>query len=97
MPHPNGGSGNTFSPCFSFQQAYDHVGSKGVIFKSTTNECIYAKQGKTNKGLMTIVFVGEKTTHGNVCEKCWGYRNNCSGTHIGQCSEGLDNAINSKT
>ncbi len=93
MPHPEGGRGCMFSVNNSFQQSYDYIGSNGITFKSTTNECIYARRGKTSKGIFTIVFVGERSTHGNVCDKCWGYRNNCSGTHIGQCTEGLDKTI----
>jgi len=93
MPHPEGGKGNIFQTSFSFQQAYEFIGTNGVTFKSTEDECMYAKRGKTDKGLKAIVFIGERSRHGNVCEKCWGFRLNCSGAHIGQCSEGLDKKI----
>ncbi len=92
MPHPNGGSGNTFTTIHSFAQAFARVGN-GLTFISTTGETIRANQGTTEDGVIpTIVFVGENSRHGNVCEACWGYRNNCSGTNIGQCVEALGNA-----
>jgi hypothetical protein len=93
MGHPSGGKGGTFKASNSFHKAYEFIGLNGITFTSTTGECIHAKRGKTSSGDITIVFFGEKVRHGNVCEKCWGYRNNCSGTHIGQCAEALDNSV----
>jgi len=95
MPHPDGGRGNHFSTKHSFEQAYKYVGADGVSFKSTTGENMRATHGWTqDKQHMTIVFIGERTTHGNVCSACWGYANNCAGTvtgtMIGHCVKGLD-------
>lgn len=95
MPHPTtGGKGNTFAIKHKFKNAFAKVGTGKIKFHSTTGELItvtqsLAKDGKT----ATLVFSGEKRRHGNVCIKCWGFRQNCSGTWIGQCVEGLDNHI----
>lgn len=94
MAHPNGGSGNTFSTNNSFVQAFRYVGPHGVSFKSTTGEQISARHGKTRDGNTdTIVFMGERSKHGSVCEACWGYRIDCNGSRIGQCAEALDGVI----
>jgi hypothetical protein len=91
MAHPDGGHGNYFNPTHSFEQAYAFVGKGGVVFRSTTNEEITARQGLAGDGMTpTIAFQGEKSRHGNVCPACWGYRGNCSETRIGQCTEALD-------
>lgn len=94
MAHPNGGQGNRFSTKHSFSEAYAFVGKNGTAFSSTTGERIRARQGTTRDGeTPTIVFMGEKNRHGSVCHACWGFRGDCSGTRIGQCSEALDAAI----
>jgi len=90
MPHTEGGKGNCFTTKHTFQKAYEYVGDDGVSFKSSTDECIHAKRGKSRSNVKTIVFKGERNVVGNVCEQCWGYRKNCCGTRIGQCSEPLD-------
>ncbi len=91
MPHPDGGQGNYFSPVHTFDQAYEYIGDSSVSFTSTTGERITAWWGKARDGTtLTIVFEGENSRHGNVCHACWGYRNNCSQTRIGQCTEALD-------
>lgn len=91
MSHPLGGQGNYFSPVHTFEQAYEYVGPGSVTFNSTTGERISAKRGRTKDDrTTTIVFEGENSRHGNVCHACWGYRSNCSGTRIGQCTEALD-------
>lgn len=92
MAHPNGGKGNVFSTKHSFEEAFSHIGHQ-YTFSSTTGEQIHARPGSSKGGSATIVFAGENCTHGNVCKSCWGFRNNCSGTHIGQCVEALDRAI----
>ena len=90
MAHPGGGRGNTFRTDHSFSEAYIHVGA-GITFSSTTRERMSARQGLAGDGMTrTIVFIGKRSQHGNVCEACWGYRCNCSGTRIGHCVEGLD-------
>ena len=93
MTHPNGGKGNTFHTTHTFSEAYKHVGT-GITFTSTTEKKITARQRNT-KGKIPrkIVFIGENSTHGDVCEACWGYRLNCSGTRIGHCVEGLDKSF----
>ncbi len=91
MSHPRGGQGNCFSPVYTFEQVYEYVGHGTVTFISTTGERISARRGKVKGGTTpAIVFEGENSRHGNVCFACWGYRRNCSGTRIGQCTEGLD-------
>jgi len=94
MSHPNGGKGNQFVTRHTFDQAYAHVGSRGIIFKSTTGEQISANQGVAqDKVTKTIVFIGQKSRHGSVCSTCWGYRSDCNQSRIGQCSEALDNSF----
>lgn len=94
MAHPNGGRGNTFKTNHTFAQAFRYVGSHGVSFRSTTGEEIFARHGKTRDGdIDTIVFIGERSRHGNVCEACWRYRIDCNGSRIGQCAEALDDVI----
>jgi hypothetical protein len=94
MAHPNGGKGNRFSPKHSFAQASAFVGTKGVTFRSTTGEQIYAQRGMARDGVTpTIVFNGERTRHGSVCRACWGFRVDCNQSRIGQCAEALDAII----
>lgn len=94
MGHPTGGRGYTCQTVHSFEQAFLYVGSNGVDFNSTTGERIHAIRSLAADGVTrTITFIGEKSRHGNVCSKCWGFRINCSGTRIGQCVEGLDMSI----
>jgi len=91
VPHPDGGQGNYFRTFHTFEQAYAYVVGKGnVEFESTTGERIIARQGQTRGGDSTIVFLGENAVHGNVCRACWGFRINCAGSRIGQCTEALD-------
>jgi hypothetical protein len=91
MPHPNCGMGNYFTPVHTFDQAYEYLGVGSLLFISTTGERITARRAKAKDGItLTIVFEGENGRHGNVCGACWGYRRNCSGTRIGQCTEALD-------
>ena len=91
MSHPHGGRGNYFRPIHTFQQAREYVSHGTVTFISTTGERISAKLGKVKDvTIPAIVFEGENSRHGNVCCECWGYRMNCSGTRIGQCTEALD-------
>ncbi|OQB73599.1 MAG: hypothetical protein BWX92_03306 [Deltaproteobacteria bacterium ADurb.Bin135] len=97
MAHPKGGQGNTFHTKHTFDQAYNHVGHNGKSFDSTTGKKITAKQSiAADNKTQTIVFKGEtgkKSIHGNVCEKCWGYRSSCCKSWIGQCVEGLDGSF----
>jgi hypothetical protein len=95
MGHPDGGKGNVFSTVNTFEQAYAFVGIRDRQFLSipTPRKAAYeitAKHGLAEDGVTeTIVFVG----HGNVCEACWGFRKNCSGTRIGHCVVPLDRII----
>ena len=90
MAHPSGGSGNKFDTMHSFLKAYQFVGSQGTEFFSTTQKQVTARQGVTRDRITaTIVFEG----HGSVCNACWGFRLNCSGTRIGHCAEALDKVI----
>jgi maltose-binding protein MalE len=95
MPHPCGGQGSVFQTTHNFYEAYNYIVKTGAYeFKSTSNENIMAVIGTDKTGTIpTIVFHGEHTRHGNVCEACWGFRSNCSKTHIGQCVEVLDQSI----
>ena len=93
MPHPDGGRGSFFHPKKSFEDAYNFIGLNGFIFTSTTGEKIKATRSSTKSGLRAITFDGERSKHGNVCKACWGYIDNCSGAHIGQCSRALDKCI----
>jgi hypothetical protein len=94
MGHPSGGHGNAFQTKHDFEKALVYVGSNGVDFKSTTGEKIHATQSFARDGITpTITFTGKKSRHGNVCADCWGFRQNCSGTWIGQCVESLDMSI----
>ena len=94
MPHPEGGKGTWFEPKHSFIEAYNHVGPKGLSFISTTGESITAKHGLAQDGtIQTIVFIGSNSRVGNVCVACWGFRESCSGTRIGQCAEALDKQV----
>lgn len=91
MPHPDGGIGNTFPTRKTFQDAYAQIGVTGIAFISTTGEQITAIQSMARDGITpTITFEGQNGRVGNVCEACWGFRQNCSGTRVGQCSEALD-------
>ena len=68
MAHPNGGRGSFFSPKHQFKEVFMYVGKDGIEFKSTTEETIFARWGKTKDGNHdTIVFHGERSRHGNVC------------------------------
>jgi hypothetical protein len=94
MGHPDVGRGNFFKTYHSFQQAFDFVGLNGIDFKSTTGERIIASQSyASDSATPAITFNGENSRHGNVCAACWGFRQNCSGTRIGQCVEGIDLAM----
>ncbi len=98
MPHPGGGRGNYFRTFHSFDQAFAHVCQGDIQFISTTGESIIDRQGLTRGRIShritkTIVFIGERNRHGDVCHACWGYRLNCYGTRIGQCTEALDRHI----
>jgi len=95
MPHPNGGVGNIFPTTHTFAQAYAFVGAEGCEFESTTNERIFAKRSMAEDGLTTtIVFFGKTgRREGNVCSACWGFRQACTKTRIGQYVKGLDRAI----
>jgi hypothetical protein len=93
MAHPGGGSGSTFSTTHSFAQARAFV-AKGRTFRSTTGERIKATQSLAKDGLTpTIVFTGERTRHGSVCWACWGFREDCNGSWIGQCAQALDSVV----
>jgi hypothetical protein len=97
MGHPNGGRANYFNPKSSFDRALAYVDHGKVIFPSTTGEQIIATTGKARDGVTpTVVFQGINVKHGNVCQACWGYRLNCSGARIGQCTEALDSHITHK-
>lgn len=94
MPHPDGGQGDFFKYIHSFSKAYEFIGENGFTFESSTGEKIKANRSKArNKITLTIVFVGENSRHGNVCNACWGYGKNCSGTRINHCSAPLDKLI----
>lgn len=91
MSHPDGGCGNYFEPVHSFEEAFNFIGPRGHSFYSTTNEEVQAVRGfAIDRTTRTISFIGERNRHGNVCEACWGFRMNCSGTRIGQCVQALD-------
>jgi len=84
MPHPNGGHGNRSALSHTFKQSYDSIGAGGLIFTSSTGEQITATHGLAGDRITpTIVFIGERGRHGNVCRACWGFQKNCSGTRIG--------------
>ena len=94
MTHPKGGQGNYFRPNHTFDQALVYISEVEISFISTTGERIIANRGLASDGVTpTIVFKGEKNRHGNICQACWGFRKNCSGTRIGQCTEAFDNYI----
>jgi hypothetical protein len=94
MGHPSGSKGNAFRVKHSFDEAYEHVGPKGISFISTTGEQIHATTGYSKDGTTkTIVFMGERTRHGSAYNACWGYRSDCSGSRIGQCAEALDQSF----
>ena len=93
MAHPTGGVGNKFRTKHSFQRAYAFVGAKGCDFQSTTNENVSAKQSQ-HGGIKRIVFYGQTDRReGDVCAECWGFRQACTKTRIGQYAEALDNFI----
>src|SRR5262245_44119307 len=90
MPHPDGGRGSRFATQHTFRQAYGRVQDR-LQFQSTTGENIIARrQTRTRSAVPAIAFDGENHTHGSVCEGCWGFRESCQGSWIGQCVEGLD-------
>ena len=94
MAHPAGGLGNTFETRHPFGQACAFVGTDGLRFSSTTGEQITAKQGLAEDGKThTIVFNGERNRHGSACKACWGFRQACTQSRIGQCVEALDSLI----
>ena len=92
MAHPRGGRGNVFETRNTFEQAFLFIRADGYRFPSIATPRkgayeIMARRGFAEDGVTgTIVFVG----HGNVCRAGWGFRDNCSGTHIGQCVVPLD-------
>ena len=94
MSHPSGGKGKTFSTRNTFLKAHTFVGTNGVTFKSTTGKVIFARRSIAgDKITKTIMFKSENSYQGNVCECCWGFRKNCSGSRIGHLSEALDQFI----
>lgn len=98
MARPHGGSGGKFDAKHTFSEAYAFVGPRGVSFSSKTGENIFARQGFARaKTTITIVFQGERNIHGRVCDACWGFRNDCNGSWIGQCAEKLDEVISKGT
>ena len=67
------------------------LSKRDVVFLSTTKEKIFAATGFAGDSVIpTIVFHGERSRHGNVCQGCWGYRINCVRTLIVQYTEDLD-------
>lgn len=91
MPHPHGGQGNEFPVIHSFQNAFEAVGQGSIQFDSTTGEQITVRRSLADDGTTeTLDFEGQNGRVGNVCPACWGFRQNCSGTRVGQCVEGLD-------
>ena len=83
-----------FNTRHTFPETYAFVGTKGVGFGSTTGEEITASQDLAKDGMTTtIVFVGERTRRGNVCKACWGFRNSCNQSRIGQRVETLDSVV----
>src|SRR5687768_5083316 len=99
MPHPNGGKGEKFDNAHSFDKAFKYV-ADGVSYRSTSDRPILADQTMTNDGKTRLIkFTGKHhqlgydVVHGYVCESCWGYRQTCSGSYIGQCVEPLDSEI----
>lgn len=93
MAHPDGGRGKPFPTEHTFAQAYAFVGAKGQKFLSTTNEDITAKQSfAKDKATPIIVFWGEYSRHGAVCEACWGFPLDCNGSRIGHCVKPLIDA-----
>lgn len=93
MAHSKGGSGSSFRTKHAFAGARAFVSGTGVSFPSTTRETITAVKGFARDGTPTIVFHGERNRHGSVCQACWGFRIDCSGSRIGQCAEALDNVV----
>ena len=98
MPHPDGGRGNYFRMFHTLGQAFARVGQGPHQFISTTGERIIAKQklvrGRISQRITrTIEFIGERNRHGEVCHACWGFRLNCHGVRIGQCTQALDRSI----
>jgi hypothetical protein len=94
MAHPKGGSGTRFNPQHSFPDAYAFVGAAGVTINSTTGERIVVRRGIAGDvETTTLVFTGEKNVHGRACKACWGFRNDCNGSWIGQCAEALDSRM----
>ena len=94
MPHPDGSKGGVFPARHTFAQTFAAVGRAGMQFVSTTGERITARQGVTRDGAtQTIEFDGQHGHIGKVCAACWGFRESCSGTRIGQCTEALDQSV----
>lgn len=102
MAHPDGGRGNIFDVTSTFQEAFNAIGTNGIEFQSTTGNPIQAIRGQARSGVNTIEF--RELNHpnqimaANVCEQCWGFRQNCNGnnegTRVGQYVEGLDRRLN---
>ena len=90
MGHPDGGHGTRFRTRHTFRQACVIVG-KGMQFPSTTKKQTTARVAATEAGERAIAFYRENGGWGgNVCESCWGFRQSCVRTRIGQWVEGLD-------
>jgi hypothetical protein len=86
MPHPNGGQGNNFRVFKSFTRAFKAVGPRGIAFRSTTGRDVRATQSLTRDGVTQVIRFREANSgsSASVCAECWGYRQSCGGTRIGQ-------------
>lgn len=86
MAHGDGGGGAVFPVAVEFATARHAVGNE-LEFRTTTGQLARAipSHANTEPSIPTISFPG----HGNVCESCWGFRQNCNGTRIGHCVEAL--------
>lgn len=94
MAHPVGGSGSRLVAEHGFAKVFEFVGTKGVTFRSTTGEAIYATRGVAlDRITPTIVFMGERNRHGSACPRCWGFRIDCNQARIGQCAQALDQLV----
>lgn len=94
MAHPHGGQGNYFRPNHTFHQALAYIGEDEISFISTTGERIIAIRGLAGDGVTpTIVFKGENSKQGNVCQACWGFRKNCRVIFAGETAFGRTNIL----
>jgi hypothetical protein len=95
MPHPNGGQGSNFRVLKSFAKAFNAVGSRGLAFPSTTGRDVRATQSLTRDGATQVIRFREANSGSTatVCAECWGYRQSCGGTRIGQYVEALDRRL----